>query len=281
MPDVQQLQFIDVGTGASARRIAALVGQGQGNGTGAAPGVIWLPGFKSDMASTKASALAAWAAGHGLACTRFDYSGHGVSGGAFEDGTIGRWLEETAAVFTTLTRGPQIVIGSSMGGYLALLLLRRLMTTAPAEAVRIKGLVLIAPAWDMTEELMWKNFPESAKAALLDTGMWHRPSAYGEPYPITRLLIEEGRSHLFARQTWDPGRPVHVIHGLLDPDVPWEHTLDLESFLDGGWTRVTAVPDGEHRLSRPEDIDLLFGIVAEMSGVGALAPAALGRSAGG
>ena len=151
-----------------------------------------------------------------------------------------------------------------MGGYLALLLLRRLIATSPEQAARIKGLVLIAPAWDMTEELMWSNFPPSAKAALEKDGVWHRPSAYGEPYPITRALIEDGRKHLLGRKTWDPGRPVHVMHGLLDPDVPWEHTLDLESFLDGGWTRVSAVPDGEHRLSRPEDLVMLFDIIGQM-----------------
>jgi pimeloyl-ACP methyl ester carboxylesterase len=260
MPAVQQSQFIDVGEGETLRQIAALTA------AGSAPGVIWLPGFKSDMVSTKAAALAEWAFARGLASTRFDYSGHGQSGGRFEDGTIGRWLDETTAVFSKLTTGPQIVVGSSMGGYIALLLLRRLMASAPLEAARIKGLVLVAPAWDMTEELMWNQFPESAKAAIRDTGVWQRPSAYGEPYPITAKLIEEGRNHLFARKTWDPGRPVHIIHGLLDPDVPWEHTLDLESFLDGGWTRVTAVPDGEHRLSRPEDLELLFDIVAAMLG---------------
>jgi pimeloyl-ACP methyl ester carboxylesterase len=258
MPVVPQSQFVDVGEGAAVRRIAALIG------AGATPGLVWLPGFKSDMASTKATALAEWAAARGLASTRFDYSGHGRSGGKFEDGTIGRWLEEAEAVFTKLTCGPQILVGSSMGGYIALLLLRRLMTSALAEARRVQGLVLIAPAWDMTEELMWTHFSESARAAVRDTGVWHRPSAYGEPYPITKALIEEGRHHLFARKTWDPGRPVHILHGLLDPDVPWEHTLDLESFLDGGWTRVTAVPDGEHRLSRPQDIELLFEIVAGM-----------------
>lgn len=258
MPVVPQSQFINVGQGADKRRIASLVGHG---GT---PGLIWLPGFKSDMVSTKASALAEWAAAKELTSTRFDYSGHGQSSGAFEDGTISRWLEEVETVFTNLTHGPQILVGSSMGGYLALLLLRRLIATSPEQAARIKGLVLIAPAWDMTEELMWSNFPPSAKAALEKDGVWHRPSAYGEPYPITRALIEDGRKHLLGRKTWDPGRPVHVMHGLLDPDVPWEHTLDLESFLDGGWTRVSAVPDGEHRLSRPEDLVMLFDIIGQM-----------------
>jgi pimeloyl-ACP methyl ester carboxylesterase len=258
MPVVPQSQFIDVGAGTETRRIASLIG----NGT--TPGLVWLPGFKSDMVSTKASALAEWAGANELASTRFDYSGHGQSGGRFEDGTIGRWLDEAEAVFTKLTNGPQLLVGSSMGGYIALLLLRRLMASSPEQAARIKGLVLIAPAWDMTEELMWNNFAPSAKAALEKDGVWHRPSAYGEPYPITRALIEDGRKHLLGRKTWDPGRPVHIMHGLLDPDVPWEHTLDLESCLDGGWTRVSAVPDGEHRLSRPEDLEMLFDIIGQM-----------------
>ena len=258
MPVVPQSQFIEVGSGGNVRRIAALIGDG------ATPGLVWLPGFKSDMISTKASALAEWAGSKGLASTRFDYSGHGQSGGTFEDGTISRWLDEAEAVFTKLTCGPQILVGSSMGGYITLLLLRRLMNSAPDQAARIKGLVLIAPAWDMTEELMWNNFAPSVKAALEKDGVWHRPSAYGEPYPITAKLIEDGRNHLFARKTWNPGRPVHIMHGLLDPDVPWEHTLDLESFLDDDWTRVSAVPDGEHRLSRPEDLAMLFDIIGQM-----------------
>jgi pimeloyl-ACP methyl ester carboxylesterase len=252
-------QFIHVGGGAAQRRIATLVQDG------ASPGLIWLPGFKSDMISTKAAALAGWCAAKGLGCTRFDYSGHGQSDGRFEDGTIGRWLDETVAVFER-TAGPQVVVGSSMGGYLALLLLRRLQTTGSPHLGRLKALALIAPAWDMTEELMWNHFPPSAKAALAADGVWLRPSQYGEPYPITRRLIEEGRNHLLARETFDPGRPVRIMHGLLDPDVPWEHTLDLESFLDGDWTRVTAIPDGEHRLSRPEDLAELFQIIDALIG---------------
>lgn len=258
MPVVPQSQFIGVGAGAEIRQIASLIG------AGATPGLVWLPGFKSDMVSTKASAIAEWAGEKGLASTRFDYSGHGQSGGTFEDGTISRWLEEAETVFGKLTCGPQVLVGSSMGGYIALLLLRRLMQTSPGQAARIKGLVLIAPAWDMTEELMWNNFGPSAKAALEKDGVWHRPSAYGDPYPITRALIEDGRKNLLGRTTWNPGRPVHIMHGLLDPDVPWEHTLDLESILDGDWTRVSAVPDGEHRLSRPEDLAMLFDIIGQM-----------------
>jgi pimeloyl-ACP methyl ester carboxylesterase len=253
-------QFIEVGQGVARRRIAALLDPG---GT---PGLIWLPGFKSDMASTKATALSGWARGRGLALTRLDYSGHGRSDGRFEDGTIGRWLEETVAVFVQLTRGPQIVVGSSMGGYLALLLVRRLMAEAPAEAARIKALLLIAPAWDMTEQLMWNEFPEEARRAVMEQGVWLRPSAYGDPYPITRGLLEEGRRHLLGRKAWDPGRPVVIMHGRLDADVPLQHSRDLMSFLEGGRTRLVTVPDGEHRLSRPEDLELLFALLAELVG---------------
>ena len=255
-----QSQLIDVGTAGTRRTIATLVSPG------GAPGLMWLPGFKSDMISTKASALADWAAGRGLASTRFDYSGHGQSGGRFENGTIGRWHEEAAAVFTRLTHGPQIVVGSSMGGYIALLLLKRLLRDAPAEAARIKGLVLIAPAWDMTEELMWKRFSTDTKAEIEATGVWQRPSAYGDAYPITRGLIEDGRNNLVGCEPWDPRRPVHIIHGKLDPDVPWQHTVGLEGILQGGWTRVTWVEDGEHRLSRPQDIDLMFKVIGEVIG---------------
>jgi pimeloyl-ACP methyl ester carboxylesterase len=251
-------QYLPVGEGASRRRIAIL------REPGGVPELLWLPGFKSDMVSTKATALNAWARENSLACTRFDYSGHGQSQGRFEDGTISRWLEETGTVFTRITRGPVIIVGSSMGGYIALLLLRELMAEAPSEAKRIKALVLIAPAWDMTERLMWQKFPQEAKRAITENGLWLRPSAYGEPYPITRQLIEDGRRHLIGDAPWDPGRPVHILHGLLDPDVPWEHTLDLESNLLGGWTRVTAVPDGDHRLSRPEDLELLFNVIRQI-----------------
>jgi pimeloyl-ACP methyl ester carboxylesterase len=271
-------QFLHVGSAADARRIAYLKEPGR------APGLVWLCGLKSEMTSTKATAVAEWARAQGLACLRFDYSGHGQSEGRFEDGTVSRWLEETEAAFLSLTQGPQVLVGSSMGGYIALLLLRRLMTRQSAvggrqsgkagdttpdprlpiaeEAARIAALVLIAPAWDMTE-LMWKSLPSSARRDIEATGVFLRPSRYGDgPYPITRALIEDGRSHLIGAAPFDPGRPVHIVHGLQDPDVPWEHALDLVAHLSGDWTRVTAVPDGEHRLSRPEDIALLLDIVA-------------------
>ena len=227
---------------------------------------MWLPGFRSEMTSTKVSALAAWAAERGVAMTRLDYTGHGQSPGRVEDGTIGGWLEEVRTVFTGLTRGPQVVVGSSMGGYLALLLLRTLMREAPAEAGRIRALVLIAPAWDMTERLMKPRLSESARRDLDEKGVWPRPSRYGDGrYPSTRRLIEEGGRHLIGTAAFDPGRPVFILHGLQDPDVPWEHTLDLVAHLDGDHAEVIAVPDGDHRLSRPEDIALLLKTVEKAS----------------
>lgn len=224
-------------------------------------GLFWLSGFMSDMASTKATAVAEWAAARGLAATRFDYSGHGISDGSFTDGTIGRWLEEAHAVFTQITSGPQVIIGSSMGGHIALLLVRKLLREQPSEAQRIKGLVLIAPAWDMTEELMWKRFGDEARQAIMERGCYEQPSAYGAPYPITRGLIEDGRKHLLAREPFDSGTPVIILQGLQDPDVPAAHTRELAKFLTGGRVKLIEIPDGEHRLSRPQDLTLLFDAI--------------------
>jgi len=226
------------------------------------PGIVWLPGFKSNMTSTKASALADWAETVGVSMTRLDYSGHGLSPGRVEDGTIGRWLEEVREVVLSHTRGQLIVVGSSMGGYLALLLVQALMRELPIQADRIVALVLIAPAWDMTERLMRPRMSESARRQIEENGVWLRPSRYDDgPYPITRRLLDEGEQHQIGMAPFNPGRPVHILHGLQDPDVPWEHTLDLVAHLDGDWTRVVAVPDGDHRLSRPEDIGLLLRTV--------------------
>jgi len=254
----QQPQFLVVGSGADQRRIAYLREDGRDAGK---PGVVWLSGLKSEMTGTKAAALAGWARERGLGCLRFDYSGHGQSGGLFEACTLGRWLEEARAAFTQLTSGPQVLVGSSMGGGIALLLLRALMADAPEEAARVKALALIAPAWDMAD-LMWSNLPESARKSITEMGIYLRPSRYGDgPYPITRAFIEEARRHRIGDAPFNPGRPVHILHGLQDPDVPWEHTLDLVAHLSGDWTRVSAVPDGEHRLSRPQDIALLLDVV--------------------
>ena len=254
------LHEITIGDGPDERRIACLTEDGE------APGIFWLQGFKSDMVSTKATALSEWTQAKGLAYTRFDYSGHGQSGGAFEEGTIGKWLDEAQSVFERFTNGPQIVVGSSMGGHLALLLARRLQSIGDGEKPgRIEGIVLIAPAWDMTEELMWKTASAEARRAIEEDGVWYRPSDYGEPYAITRGLIEEGRNHLFAAKPWNPGCPVEIIHGRLDPDVPYAHSERLVAFLKDQAVNLTEVPDGEHRLSRPEDLELLFAKIGALA----------------
>jgi pimeloyl-ACP methyl ester carboxylesterase len=252
-------QFITVGESEKGRKIAYLAEPAR-DSSGA--GILWLIGLKSDMASTKAGALADWAAERDLGFTRFDYSGHGLSEGPFELATISDWLEEASVVFRQVTTGPQIIAGSSTGGHVALLLLRHLMEHYPEEAKRVIGLVLIAPAWDLTEELMWKAFPEEAQREIVEKGAWVRPSAYdARGYPITRIFIEDGRKHLLLDQHFNPGRPVAVLQGAQDQDVPLAHAERLASVLDGGWVSMTVVPDGEHRLSRPEDLELLYGLI--------------------
>jgi pimeloyl-ACP methyl ester carboxylesterase len=253
--------FIEIGQGDGSRRIAARARQGSGRGS--EPGLFWLGGFKSDMRGTKALALDEWAAAHGRACVRFDYSGHGESGGAFADGTIGRWLEESVAVFDRFCRGPQIVIGSSMGGWMALLLARELARRAANQAA-LAGLVLIAPAPDFTEELMWKGFSPEARREIETKGVWLRPSAYGDPYPITRALIEEGRNHLLLGRAIDVGCPVRILQGAQDPDVPWQHAFALAQRLPADDVVLTMIQDGDHRLSRPQDIARIIAAVAEM-----------------
>jgi pimeloyl-ACP methyl ester carboxylesterase len=254
------LKYLDVGTGSEARRIALRVRDGAG------PGLFWLGGFKSDMGGTKAAALDRWAQTQGRACIRFDYSGHGESGGRFADGSIGRWLEESVAVFEAQARGPQVVIGSSMGGWLALLLMRELRRAQAggSRAGSVAGLVLIAPAVDFTEELMWKRFSADAKRAIERDGAWQRPSQYGdEPYLITRTLIEDGRRHLLLGGLIETGCPVRILQGVQDPDVPWQHAVELSSRLAHDDVVLTLVKDGDHRLSRPEDIERLIAAVAE------------------
>jgi pimeloyl-ACP methyl ester carboxylesterase len=251
------LKSVAVGTGEAVRTIAVR------QRPGGAPGLFWLGGFKSDMQGTKAQALDAFAQQHGRALTRFDYSGHGESGGSFAEGTIGRWLEESLAVFDTCCDGPQVVIGSSMGGWMALLLGRELARRTRPAAARIAALVLIAPAVDFTQALMWERFSPEIKRQIEQEGAWERPSQYGEPYPITRGLIEEGRQHLLLGGMIETGCPVRILQGVQDPDVPWQHAVDLTARLAQDDVVLTLVKDGDHRLSRPEDIERLMAAVAE------------------
>jgi pimeloyl-ACP methyl ester carboxylesterase len=193
---------------------------------------------------------------------RFDYSGHGESGGDFTDGTIGRWLADSLAVYSAFCKGPQVVVGSSMGGWLALLLARELRQQKGAAP--IAGMVLIAPAVDFTEELMWKQFPDAIKREIETKGFWQRPSQYGEEaYPITKGLIEEGRNHLMLGGLIETGCPVHILQGVQDPDVPWRHVQELVARFSRDDVVMTLIKDGDHRLSRPEDIERLLAAVAE------------------
>ncbi len=256
-PD-QEPAFIVVGQDSGARRIAV---RARAGGT---PGLFWLGGFNSDMKGTKALALDAWAAEQGRAFVRFDYSGHGESGGAFVEGTVGRWLEESVAVFEQFCRGPQVVIGSSMGGWMALLLAREIVRRGVSGA-SLAGLVLIAPAPDFTEALMWNRFSPEIRREIETKGVWLRPSQYGEPYPITRALIEEGRSHLLLGSAIDVGCPVRILQGGQDPDVPWQHAFALVHRLPSDDVVLTMIQDGDHRLSRPQDIARIIAAVEEIS----------------
>jgi len=254
------LAMMTVGEEAARREVAVLTRKG------GSPGLFFLGGFRSDMAGTKAEALDGLAAARGLAMTRFDYSGHGRSAGRFEDGTISRWLEEARAVFARTT-GPQIVVGSSMGGWLALLLAESERGAAAPGPGRVAGLVLIAPAVDMTRALIWAEMSRKARKELIESGVWLRPSAYGDPYPITRGLIEDGDRHLFGERLIETGCPVHILQGVRDEEVPWRHAAALVAKLASDDVVLTLVKDGDHRLSRPEDLDRLRaaveGLVAE------------------
>jgi pimeloyl-ACP methyl ester carboxylesterase len=225
---------------------------------GGKTGLFWLGGFMSDMTGTKAEALAET----GLPLLRFDYSGHGASDGAFTDGTISLWLSEALHMFRRHTKGPRIVIGSSMGGWLAALMLRAL----GEEAKRVSGLILIAPAFDMTEVLMWNEFTADTRAQLMRDGVWYRPSAYGTPYPITRSLVEDGRKHLLLDGQMTVPCPVRILQGDADVDVPWTHAKKVYDCITGDDVRFTLVKGGDHRLSGPRELALLKATTLELAG---------------
>jgi pimeloyl-ACP methyl ester carboxylesterase len=221
-------------------------------------GLVWLGGFKSDMTGTKASALAAWAKDARRALLRFDYFAHGASSGDFAEATVGRWLADALAAFDQLTAGPQVLVGSSMGGWIALL-------TALARPDRVKALVLVAPAPDFTEELMWKNFSDDVRDVLLQEGVYRRPSEYDDkPYEITIRLIEEGRDHLLLGKPIPLDLPVRILQGMADPDVPWTHAMRLVEALAGGDVSITMTKTGDHRLSTPGDIARLTRTIEDV-----------------
>ncbi len=224
---------------------------------GRGPAVVWLGGFRSDMAGTKAQALAEWAQAKGQAYVRFDYFGHGESSGDFAKGTITRWRADALAVLDELTGGEAVLVGSSMGGWIACL-------AAMAAPERIRSLALVAPAPDFTEKLMVPEIPPEGRAALDRDGVWLRPSLYGEPYPITRALLEDG-----ARWSILPGpvpieAPVRVLQGAEDPDVPWRHALELAQAIKSADLVFSLIKDGDHRLSRPQDLWRLIAAVEEL-----------------
>jgi pimeloyl-ACP methyl ester carboxylesterase len=227
--------------------------------SGNAPTVVFLPGYRSDMNGEKATALAGFCAERGQAMLRLDYSGHGISGGRFEDGTIGRWCDDALAVLDRQSEGSVVLVGSSMGGWIAL-------HVALARKERIAGLVGIAAAPDFTETLMWQAMTFEQRATLMRDGVLVVPSQYSDPYPITRALIEDGRERLLLSNPIAIDCPVRLLHGQCDPDVPWEVALRIAEQVTSQDILVTLVKDGDHRLSRPQDLGLLQRTLAALLG---------------
>lgn len=249
--------FISVGEGDAARRIAIRIREGDG------PPLVWLGGFRSDMGATKATVLDAWARDHGRALIRFDYTGHGESEGEFAASTISTWLEDAMAVLDATVTRPPILIGSSMGGWIACLVARARALRGDAAPA---GMVLIAPAVDFTETLMWERFPPEIRATMERDGVWWRATEYGpDPVPTTMSLIEDGRRHLLLDAPIDPGCPIHILQGMKDQDVPYEHAIATVGRLPAAGTVLTLIADGDHRLSRPQDLARLTAAVAEIA----------------
>ena len=222
--------------------------------------MVWLGGFRSDMLGTKAEALAEWAAREGRGYIRFDYSGHGESRGRFEDGIIGAWRADALTVIDALTTGPLVLVGSSMGGWLACL-------AALARPERVVGMVLIAPAADFTSALIEPEMDDAAREEMARSGAWTRPSDYGDPHPITRVLIEEGRRWSILPGPVATQIPVRILQGGADPDVPWKHALALHEALSTRDKVFTLIDDGDHRLSREQDLSRLVSAVDEVCGL--------------
>jgi pimeloyl-ACP methyl ester carboxylesterase len=223
---------------------------------GAGPTVVWLGGFKSDMVGTKAQALADAAQAKGWSFLRFDYSAHGESSGDWMEATVGRWRADALAVVDELTEGPLVLVGSSMGGWLACL-------TAIDRPARMRALVLIAPAPDFTERLMRPKIPPEGLRELELNGVYMEPSEYDEPLPITRRLLDEGRDHLILEEPVPIRCPVRILQGQRDEPVPWEHALLLADRLEAEDVVFTLTKAGDHRLSTPADIGRLIATVEE------------------
>ena len=222
------------------------------------PTFVWLSGFRSDMAGGKAQAVSSWAWENGNGAVLFDYSGHGESEGRFEDGTISSWRKDTLAAIDTLSDGPVILVGSSMGGWMALL-------AALARPRRVKGLVLIAPAPDFTEKLMWAGLSQAQQDEVMTQGLTLRPSDYGTPDPITKALIEDGRNWQILDAPIAFDGPVRILQGMQDPDVPWTHALEINERLTSSDVVLTLIKDGDHRLSREQDVARLLSACADVA----------------
>lgn len=246
------VQYLETETG---RRIA------YERSEGSAPGVVFLGGFRSDMTGTKAQFLEGWARAEGRAFLRFDYSGHGQSSGDFEDGAIGDWAADAMAVVARLTAGPQILVGSSMGGWIALLLARDM-------GQHVAGLVTIAAAPDFTEDSMWDGFDADQRMVLEDVGMIALPSDYGEPLVITKRLIADGRDHLVLRSPLDLPFPVRMLQGTADADVDMSVALRLLEHVTGPDLRLTLVKGADHRFSDPACLDLIAAAIADVTAAG-------------
>lgn len=225
----------------------------------ARPGIIFLGGFASDMGGTKATALAAHCRARGLALLRFDYRGHGASSGRFAEGTIGAWRDDALAVLERLSSGPQILVGSSMGGWIMLL-------AAAARPARIAGLVGIAAAPDFTERLIRPALSPAQRAALAAAGSLELPSGYGPPLTLTAGLMTEARRHLLLDRPLPFRGPVRLLHGMADKDVPWTLSRLVAERLASADVVLTAIKDGDHRLSRPQDLARLTAAVDELVG---------------
>lgn len=261
--DAAKVQFIDVGQTPHVRRIAAIATPGAIPGIETSATVVWLGGYRSDMTGTKAVALEAQAGALGANFLRFDYSGHGQSSGLYTDGTISLWLEEALAVIARLASGRLVLVGSSMGGWIALRIIEELRRRG--EGARVAGIVLIAPAPDFTSVLIEPHLTEKQRLTLTENGYFEEESAYSaEPNRYTRALIEDGRHNLVMSGLIETGCPVHMLQGMEDPDVPYAHALKIMEKIVGDDAILTLVRDGDHRLSRPEDIERIEAAVAAM-----------------
>ncbi len=246
-------RFVTVGAGATERRVAWRKVEGR------APTVVWLGGFRSDMRGTKAERLDRFARETGLGFVRLDYSGHGESSGAFRDGTISRWRDDAAAAIQAATAGPVVLVGSSMGAWIALLL-------APRLAGRLAGMLLLAPAPDFTERLVLPKLTDAQKRELDANGFVSEPSSYSdEPTVYTKALLVDGARNLVMRGPIAVGCPVHVVQGMADAEVPYAHALDLVAHLPGDGVSLTLVPNGDHRLSREEDLSRMERAVRDLA----------------